>query len=593
MGITCPSEFPSFVYRQDGCELSYIVWAIIPRERPFVKNGRKRIFKIILMELIFSFISANMGLSFTTIEGIPMNHQTKSSKPGKYLKSPLPRRPGFLTVLLCLLLAAALLCFFAARWYVSTYGDTGFDSILYTLSSDLGGLQSGLIVSFCLKALLPAVLGWVALGALLFFPSPKLRLQVGALRLYPLRRWAARATALVLSLVLTLQAAVSTGLPEYIYGIFNESELFETYYVDPGETDITFPEQKRNLIYIYLESMEITYLSKALGGASEEKLIPELYDLARENVNFSHNADVGGFLPVPGATWTIGAMVAHTAGVPLKLPSDVAENEYGQDDAGFLPGIVSLQDVLAEAGYYQTLMVGSVASFGGRRQYYLQHGADYVYDISTARRDDIVADDYFVWWGMEDKYLMEYAKQELTEISQKDQPFAFTMLTVDTHHIGGYVCEYCREQHEEQYANVMSCSSRQVADFVAWIRQQPFYENTTIIITGDHLSMDNGYFERTMDSSYTRRNYNCFINAAADTRYSKNRKFSALDMFPTTLAALGCQIPGERLGLGVNLFSGQPTLIEKLGYAKFDRQLTMASEYYAVNFRLEEPSQEE
>jgi phosphoglycerol transferase len=59
-------------------------------------------------------------------------------------------------------------------------------------------------------------------------------------------------------------------------------------------------------------------------------------------------------------------------------------------------------------------------------------------------------------------------------------------------------------------------------------------------------------------------------------------------MFPTTLAAMGCTIEGEYLGLGVNLFSGKPTLIELMGYERFDRQLTMASDYYAEEFRLEE-----
>jgi phosphoglycerol transferase len=193
---------------------------------------------------------------------------------------------------------------------------------------------------------------------------------------------------------------------------------------------------------------------------------------------------------------------------------------------------------------------------------------------------------------MEDKYLFEYAKEELTEISQKDQPFAFTMLTVDTHHVGGYFCEYCENEHEEQYENVMSCSSRQVLEFVEWLEQQPFYENTTIVITGDHLSMDKGYFNRNVDEDYTRRNYNCFINAAVDTRFDDNRQFSALDMFPTTLAAMGCTIEGEYLGLGVNLFSGKPTLIEQMGYERFDRQLTMSSDYYAEKFRLEEPEVE-
>ena len=511
-----------------------------------------------------------------------MKPQSSPAKPGKYLrtKSNANRRfPG--TFVLTLLLLFAGMCFFSARWYLKTYGYTGFDSILYTLTADLEGVQTGLVVSFSLKALLPALL-FTLLGAAVLHH----------LRTEDLRRRLSRITASVLSLLMILQAAFSTGVPEYIYGLTHETPIFDQYYVQPTGENVKFPEEKRNLIYIFLESMEISYLSEELGGGQEDNLIPELYELATEHTSFSHDdSEVGGFLPVSGATWTIGAMVAHTSGVPLKLPMGVAENDYGQDDSGFLPGIVSLQDILHDQGYYQTLMVGSVASFGGRRQYYLQHGADYVYDISTARKDDIVADDYFVWWGMEDKYLFEYAKEELTEISQKDQPFAFTMLTVDTHHIGGYVCEYCEADHEEQYENVMSCSSRQVLEFVEWLEKQPFYENTTVIITGDHLSMDKGYFSRNVDEDYTRRSYNCFINTAVDTHFDENRQFSALDMFPTTLAAMGCTIEGEYLGLGVNLFSGKPTLIEKIGYEKFDSQLSLSSEYYAVNFRLEEPEE--
>ena len=512
-----------------------------------------------------------------------MQTKKKSSKGGKYLRREPEKKGSWMGILgWTVLIGLAGLCFFSAWWYIRTYGDLGFDSIMYTVFSDLGGVQSGLILSFCLKAVLPTLLV-AAAGNLAIRSIRKTRTQ----------RVLTRLTALGMSLLMILQAALATGFPEYVYGLFHETPIFDQYYVQPTGENVKFPEEKRNLIYIFLESMEISYLSEDLGGGQEDNLIPELYELATEHTSFSHNgSEVGGFLPVTGATWTIGAMVAHTAGVPLKLPPDVEQNDYGQDDKGFLPGITSLQNILHDQGYYQTLMVGSVSSFGGRKQYYLQHGADHVYDISTARRDDIVADDYFVWWGMEDKYLFEYAKQELEEISQKDQPFAFTMLTVDTHHIGGYFCEYCETEHEEQYENVMSCSSKQVQEFVEWLEQQPFYENTTIVITGDHLSMDKGYFSRNVDEDYVRRNYNCFINSAVDTRFDENRQFSALDMFPTTLAALGCTIEGEYLGLGVNLFSGKPTLIEKLGYEKFDRQLTMSSDFYAEKFRLEEPEAE-
>ena len=510
-----------------------------------------------------------------------MSKEQTKTKGGKFLK-PAKGHPILSSIPFALILGISALCFFAGSWYLRIYGDTGFDAVLYTITSSLGGVQSDLMVRFLLGAIAPAaVCIAVGTGAMILLSKSRKH------------RVVTRTAVTVLSLAMFGYAAAATGFISYLVDQHQETAIFEEYYVEPSDENITFPEEKRNLVYIFLESMEISYLDEDQGGAQDVNLIPELYELADENVNFSHNQDVGGFLPVPGSTWTIGAMVSHTSGVPLKLPPDVGQNDYGQHDEGFLPGIVSLTDILDEEGYYQTLMVGSVSSFGGRKQYYQEHGADYVYDISTARKDGIVPRDYFVWWGMEDLYLFEYAKQELTEIAQMDQPFAFTMLTVDTHHIGGYVCRYCGTEHDEQYENVMSCSSRQVEEFVEWIQQQDFYENTTIVITGDHLSMDQGYFSRNVADSYTRRNYNCFINAAADTEAEQNRRFCALDMFPTTLAALGCTIEGDRLGLDTNLFSGRSTLIEQLGYEEFCDQLSQDSDFYAEEFRLEIPEQTE
>ena len=488
-----------------------------------------------------------------------------------------------LTVAGTLLLLVGFLCLFAAWWYLRTYGNTGFDSILFTLTSSLGGVEGELIRSFLLGAGLPTLLCTVVTATVIFHTPRR------SFRCYPLKNWAAMALSVVLTLGCVAGALVMTGGHLYIYDMFHESAIFEEKYVSPDSVEITFPEEKRNLIYIFLESMETTYFSKEQGGALEYDLIPELYSLAEENVNFSESGGVGGFRSPNGTTWTIGAMVAHTAGVPLKTPPTVDDwqNGYGEEGV-FLPGITNLGDILQEQGYYQSLMVGSVCSFGGRKVYYQTHGADAIYELTTARKDGIVPGDYFVWWGMEDKYLFEYARQELTEISRQDQPFAFSMLTVDTHHIGGYTCDLCGSEYEESYENVMSCSSRQVLEFVEWIRQQPFYENTTIIIVGDHPSMDKGYFERNVDEDHVRRMYNCFINLPFEAEHTKNREFTSLDLFPTTLAALGCEIEGNRLGLGTNLFSGKKTLAEEMTYERFDRDLAKKSDYYAVNFRLED-----
>jgi len=51
-------------------------------------------------------------------------------------------------------------------------------------------------------------------------------------------------------------------------------------------------------------------------------------------------------------------------------------------------------------------------------------------------------------------------------------------------------------------------------------------------------------------------------------------------MFPTTLAALGVQIDGNRLGLGTNLFSGQKTLPEKLGRGYINQELKKNDKEY-------------
>ena len=475
--------------------------------------------------------------------------------------------------ILCIVLFTAFLGFFAACWYVRIYGRIGFDSVIFTLTGGLGGVSTDLVQKFLTGAVLPSVLCTLVAGFLL-------------LRRWNWKRWIAIALCLVLSVGLLTHAAFNVELVQYMVNKNQISELYESEYRDPKEVSITFPEEKRNLIYIYMESMETSYQDKELGGALDYNLIRELTWLAEENINFSHNNSVGGFRQVPGASWTVGAMVAHTGGVPLKVPDGISDwqNGYGQDGE-FLDGLTNITSILQEAGYYQTLMVGSVVSFGGRDTLYKNHGVDRIYDLVTGRADGLVPSNYWNdWWGFEDLYLFEYAKQELTEISQKDQPFAFTMLTVDTHHIGGYTCKLCGSNYEESYENAIACASKQVYEFVGWLSQQPFYDNTTIVITGDHCSMDNGYFQRNVEPDYERHIYNCFINAVATPLHTSNRSFCAMDMFPTTLAAMGCTIEGDRLGLGTNLFSATPTLMEKLGYDQLCDLLSQKSEYYETHF---------
>lgn len=481
------------------------------------------------------------------------------------------------TMFLVALFFPCLLALFSAIWYVRKYGDTGFMSIISTFMSPWKGCANTLKESFTLYALIPTIVV-TALVSLFLFYWGKAKITLRGRQIYPFTRKISVGLSLITSIVCLSVAMTMVHFPTYIYDTFlTHSTLYEEEYIDPSQATISFPEKKRNLVYIFLESMETSYLSQELGGGSKENLIPELYELADQNINFSHSDDVGGYPRVTHATWTSAAMVSHTAGVPLTI--DIAQIDLN-NFVGYLPGATTIQDVLHDAGYYQTLMVGSDASFGGRKEYYLQHGVDHVYDLYTAREDGLIPEDYMVWWGYEDGKLFDYAKRELTEIAAGEQPFAFTLLTVDTHHVDGYYCDHCKEDHSEQYANVLSCSSRQVLEFVQWLKEQDFYENTTVIISGDHPSMDQQFFKRNIDEDYVRHVYNCILNSPIDATNSKNRIFTPMDMFPTTLAALGCKIEGERLGLGTNLFSQTPTLAERIGLDTLNREISKHSDYY-------------
>ena len=205
-----------------------------------------------------------------------------------------------------------------------------------------------------------------------------------------------------------------------------------------------------------------------------------------------------------------------------------------------------------------------------------------VFDRKTASDEGYTDEsaDYMWKWGIEDRKLFDITKELITDISKKDKPFFVTMYTMDTHTFeSGHRCPNCDSSIRNDYLASVDCTSRQTLGFVNWVKQQPFYENTTIILVGDHLG-NKKTTKVDIDDDYVRTTYNCFINPAKTAGSTQNRLFSSLDMFPSTLSAIGVDIKGDRLGLGTDLFSKTPTLCEKLGEQEYKDQLEKTSDYY-------------
>lgn len=529
----------------------------------------KFFFLALIVGAVLLFISAFINRYFT------FESETPKKKAGA----------RFIKVFSVILFTLGALFYFGTVWGKGSYGDVSADQLLINLISPAGGAEDNVYIEGIEGPVFNIMLA-TSVFCLFVFSNFKIKYSLKQKTAIIFNDLVHRIISLVLALAVFIGGAVygyqEFNLKQLYYAYFTDSDFIEINYADPRETKITFPEQKRNIIHIYLESMENSYLSKDLGGYMEMNLMPELTELSYEGVTFSDTSNrFGGPLTATGTQWSVASMVNMTTGLPMKVPAE--PNAYGTADS-FLPGAYTFGEILRDAGYEQTVMIGSDANFGGLTYFFTNHGEYKIMDYRYAIKNGLIPEDYKVWWGYEDDKLYEFAKDEITRLYETGKPFNFTMETADTHRPGGYLSENAPTPYDDHYANAIAYSSEQTVEFVKWIQQQPFYENTTIVLIGDHLSMDTDFFE-DFDSNYKRTQFNLILNAApevADTKSDRfvNRQYANFDMFPTILASMGVEIKGDRLGIGTNLFSDKDTIFEEYGTDKVNMELEKKSDFY-------------
>ena len=508
----------------------------------------------------------------------------------------------------------------SAKWVTDEWGDLSLDEVLFTLTQPLKGTDTGIIwnyIGYCVAGPVAALIALIVIYHIFLLPKQppkdkkekkdgkKVRVpaEITEEKEEELRKDYEKKTSgkrpLVRRILLPCVMACAIifgsvqisriwnklGIGQRIASMGEKSTYIEDNYVDPATTALTFPEKKRNLIYIFLESMEMTYSDKESGGIFDDNYIPELTKLAKTEGNYdfagkNQATTLDGGNALKYSTWTMAGMWAATSGLPLKIPIEingVGTNFMNTQDS-FFPNLTCLGDILEKEGYTMNMMFGSDATFGGRRLCFSEHGNFDFYDWKRFTTDGTLPSNYKVWWGFEDVKLFDYAKKRLTELGESGEPFDFTMLTVDTHYPEGYKDTGYEDLYPEQYANVIHLNDRQVAEFVGWIQQQPWYDNTTVILSGDHPTM-NKTFCAGAAYDYRRKVYTCYLNSAVDPVRDDYREFATVDNFPTTLAALGVKIDGDRLGLGTNLFSDLDTLVERDGLDYVNTELMKSSDW--------------
>ena len=188
----------------------------------------------------------------------------------------------FKTVIVQILVFILILLTFSMGWCIDNFGNIGLSEIIFTLNMPLKGTANSYFLTYFLYAFCPAA---VLFGLELFaaFRTPKhmygLRLsfrdKISEIPILPFRLNGAVWTIVMLIWFGEIVSIADDNFAvfDYVKSQMDASEFIENVYVDAGETNITFPQQKRNLICIYVESAETSFQDKGNGGFLDYNII--------------------------------------------------------------------------------------------------------------------------------------------------------------------------------------------------------------------------------------------------------------------------------------------------------------------------------
>ena len=355
--------------------------------------------------------------------------------------------------------------------YASDYftGDGINDAVLYTLTNSLTGAGVG-------KYILPGI-GLIA-GLIAVFGA--LGWVLRRRRHHP-HHFGYSLVALALAVGSVDASPAFRQISELVKSQSRDGDPdFAAYYKEPSKT---IPNPKMNLVYIYGESLERTYFD----DQAFPDLTPELGSLKNEGIDFSHT------MQLPGTDYTIAGMVASQCGIPLFAPF---EGNASASLSSFFPQNICLGDILKNSGYENYFVQGANLRFAGKDVFLKSHGFDYLYgaeELKTTVADPNYKND----WGYYDDTVLDEAWKKYESLSQEGKRFSLFTLTVDTHHPDGFISRSCNRKKYEiggktnQSFSAVTCSQENIAEFINKIKASPYFKNTIIVVSSDHLAMKN------------------------------------------------------------------------------------------------------
>lgn len=337
------------------------------------------------------------------------------------------------------------------------------------------------------------------------------------------------------------------------------------------------PERQKNLIHIYLESLERTYQATPSGAEA----FGYFSQLEKDNISFTN------IVQASGTGTTAGGILASQCGVPMMSNGMIdfhSEQNYdaiaGLGVQKFMPGVTCLGDILSSEGYFLSYMNGSDLSFYSKGLIFSTHGYDQVFGSNSLSNfeNELRKNG----WGLDDDYIFEKASNDLEMLSAMDRPFVLTMLTLATHGPDGVLDDNCvvEDGSLSRMPAAIMCTSRHIERLLNKIEQLGLSEETIVVVQSDHLAMKNTISDELDNNAPDRRNLVIVIDGKKTESFDKLG--TMFDVFPTLLELLGYKISDHAASLGRSLLTNQPTLAEKYSVSVFSSAVANNPELQSI-----------
>ena len=262
----------------------------------------------------------------------------------------------------------------------------------------------------------------------------------------------------------SLQSDVNLLYPEEYF----DKQLTETYfkalYPKNNSTISVLKSKRPNIILIIVEGFTANVI-ESLGG--RKGITPNFNQLSKEGILFT-NFYASGDRTDKGLVSILSAYPAQTQQSIIKFPDKTQKLSY-------------LTRKLEKLKYKTSFVYGGDVNFANYRSFLTYGGFQHI-----TSDDDFDSELNTSKWGVHDQYLLDQVKKELDTTSLA-QPFFKTVLTLSSHEpFDVPLKQIPGEDDASLFLNSCYYTDKYLGEFIAYCKQQPWWDNTLIIITADH-----------------------------------------------------------------------------------------------------------